>query len=94
MMPRYQIRATPSAEQDIAELPEPTKSRVIASIGTLVDNPRPSGARKMEGFKNMYRIRIGQYRVAYEIHDKVLLVLVAAAGNRDKIYRLLKRRMS
>lgn len=91
-MARYQIKALPAAEQDIAELPEPTRGRVIQAISELSENPRPAGVRKMDGYKNLYRIRVGQYRIAYEIHDKVLLVLVAAAGNRDKIYKLLKRR--
>ncbi len=91
-MPRYHIRATPSAERDIANLPQPAKNRVIDAISSLADAPRPSGVRKLEGFKNMYRIRVGQYRVAYEIHDSALLVLVAAAGNRDRIYSLIKQR--
>lgn len=91
-MARYQIKALPAAEQDIAELPEPTRSRIIDAIDALADNPRPSGVKKMEGYKSLFRLRVGQYRVAYEIHDKVLLVIIAAAGNRDKIYKLLKRR--
>ncbi|MCC8166418.1 MAG: type II toxin-antitoxin system RelE/ParE family toxin [Planctomycetes bacterium] len=91
-MPKYEIKAIPAAEEDLAKLPEPAQSRVIMAITKLADNPRPSGVRKMEGFKNMYRIRVGHYRVAYEIHDSILMVLIAAAGNRSTIYRLLARR--
>lgn len=92
-MARYRIEVLPSAEQDIADLPEPARGRIVDAIDTLADNPRPPGVKKMEGYKNLFRIRVGQHRVAYAIHDKVLLVLIAAAGNRDKIYKLLKRRM-
>ncbi|MCC8108166.1 MAG: type II toxin-antitoxin system RelE/ParE family toxin [Planctomycetes bacterium] len=91
-MPRYQIKALPAAEEDIANLPEPAQTRVIAAIDALAENPRPNGIRKMVGSKNLFRIRVGQYRVVYEIHDSILTVLIAAAGNRATIYRLLKRR--
>ena len=91
-MARYRIKALPAAEQDIADLPEPARSRIIRAINMLADNPRPAGVRKLDGCKNLFRLRVGQYRVAFEIQDKILLVLVAAAGNRDKIYKLLKRR--
>jgi len=91
-MARYRIKALPAAIDDIASLSEPARSRITDAIDMLADNPRPSGSRKMEGYKKLYRIRVGQYRVAYEIDDAVLFILVAAAGNRDRIYKLLKRR--
>jgi len=45
------------------------------------------GAEKMAGFRNRYRFRVGNYRIIYEIHDDVLLVLILAIGHRKEIYR-------
>ena len=53
----------------------------------LADNPRPRGVEKLEGRENRYRIRVGDYRVIYEIHDEVLLVLVVRIGHRREVYR-------
>jgi mRNA interferase RelE/StbE len=76
-------------------MPDPAQARVRSAIRELAANPRPVGAIKMKGFgrRNVYRIRVGQYRVAYEIHDRKLLVIVAAAGSRGHIYSLLNRRL-
>ncbi len=51
----------------------------------LVNNPRPSGCKKLKG-KQGYRIRIGNYRVIYEIHDKILTIDIIAIGDRKDVY--------
>jgi mRNA-degrading endonuclease RelE of RelBE toxin-antitoxin system len=50
-------------------------------------DPRPAGAEKMKGEENAWRVRVGDYRIIYEIHDAVLLVMVFAVGNRKEVYR-------
>jgi mRNA interferase RelE/StbE len=57
----------------------------MASIADLANNPRPLGYIKLKG-RPGYRIREGNYRVIYEIHDKILTVIVIEAGDRKKIY--------
>ncbi len=52
----------------------------------LSENPRPHGSKKLKGFENSYRIRVGDYRVIYEVHDDVLLVLIMKVGPRRNIY--------
>ena len=61
--------------------------RFEKAIDALADVPRPPGCTKLAGTASRYRIRIGGYRVIYEIRDKVLLVLVLDAGHRRDIYR-------
>jgi len=53
----------------------------------LVDDPRPHGVEKMSGERNAYRIRVGDYRIIYEIHDAVLIVVVVRVGHRRAVYR-------
>jgi mRNA interferase RelE/StbE len=53
----------------------------------LIQNPRPPGVLKMSGADNLWRIRIGDYRVVYEIHDERLIVLVLRVAHRKDVYR-------
>jgi mRNA interferase RelE/StbE len=62
------------------------RERVLRAAYALADDPRPPGVRKMRGADRQYRIRVGDYRVIYEIHDDVLLVLVIEVGNRREVY--------
>lgn len=58
---------------------------ILSSIGSLSENPRPQGYKKLKG-RNGYRIRVGDYRVIYEIFDKILLIDVVDLGHRKDIY--------
>lgn len=61
--------------------------RVQAAIELLADHPWPSGAKRLAGGDGEWRVRTGDYRIVYEIHDDVLLILVVAVGHRRDIYR-------
>ena len=74
----------PSAEKQIKKLPLVINEKVINAIEKLSINPRPHGYKKLKGI-NAYRIRIGSYRVMYEIHDDRLIIIVIAAVNRKDI---------
>jgi mRNA interferase RelE/StbE len=63
------------------------RRRVQAAIELLAEHPRPSGAKKLVGGDSEWRVRTGDYRIIYEIHDDVLLVLVVAVGHRRDIYQ-------
>jgi len=62
---------------------------VARKIDALADNPRPSGAEKLKGAKDLWRIRSGNYRIIYTIQDEALLVLVIRIGHRREVYRYL-----
>jgi mRNA interferase RelE/StbE len=69
----------------VTSLDKPLRRKILAAIDALSDNPRPGGCRKLAG-QEAWRIRVGDYRVIYEIHDQVLLILVVDVGHRE-IYR-------
>ena len=77
----------PSAARALAKLPRPALRRVAEAIDSLTGEPRPHGARKLTAAPDLYRIRVGDYRVIYSVQDRVLLVLVVALGHRREVYR-------
>jgi len=86
----YQVELLPSARRDLRRLPKPAQIRLVARIRELAVNPRPADAIKLAGAENAWRIRVGDYRVLYEVHDKRLLVLVIRIGHRKDVYRKRK----
>jgi mRNA interferase RelE/StbE len=84
---RYIIEFRPSARRDLKPLPADVIRRVDKAILALEENPRPPTCTKMSGRENRYRIRVGDYRILYEVRDDVLLVLVVRIGHRREVYR-------
>lgn len=87
--PVYTVRITPEAEHDLEKVQKHGKARTAEKIKSLALDPRPHGVKKIQGMKNLYRIRVGDYRVVYQIRDKVLLVLVVRIARRKDVYRNL-----
>ena len=84
---KYKIFIEKSALKNLSKIPLQDQSRVINSIQKLSKNPRPSGNKKLSG-RDAWRIRVGNYRVIYEIHDDRLIILVINIGHRKDIYRI------
>jgi mRNA interferase RelE/StbE len=78
---------SPSAQRQIRKLPQRQRDRVNARLLELERDPRPQGVKKLSGEKNVYRIRIGDYRALYSIEDEILFVLVIEVGHRRDIYK-------
>ena len=85
-MSKYKITITKSAEKELASLPVEAIVRIREKVSLLADEPRPNGCKKLKGHKDLYRIRISDYRVIYSINDGLLIVTVVAVGNRKDIY--------
>lgn len=85
----YQIEVKPSAADALAKIPQPHRSRITRKIDRLADNPRPRGAIILESKASLYRIRVGDYRIIYQIQDAALIVLVVRIGSRGDVYRHL-----
>jgi mRNA interferase RelE/StbE len=83
----YRIEVAPAAARQLRKLDAPARRRIQAAVELLADDPRPAGAKKLVGGQGEWRVRTGDYRVVYEIRDRVLLVLVVAVGHRRDIYR-------
>jgi mRNA interferase RelE/StbE len=84
---RHQLQLLPSAQRELLKLPAKIRVRVTDAIRSLQANPRPAGCKKLAGNADYCRIRVGDYRVLYEIRDRVLLVLVIKVGHRREVYR-------
>ena len=83
----YRVLLERGAERHLARLSSEIHGRVIVAIQALANNPRPPGCRKLVGSKNDWRIRVGGYRVIYEIADEVRVVRVNRVRHRREVYR-------
>ena len=81
----YLVRLEKSAVKSIEKLNEPIYSQLKKAILNLAKNPRPNGYLKLKG-RDGYRIRVGDYRIIYEIIDNLLIVNVIELGHRKDIY--------
>jgi mRNA interferase RelE/StbE len=83
----YTIQFKPLALRQLEKLPRDAQKRLVAKIETLRDHPFPPGCRKMEGVADAWRVRAGDYRVVYQVHRGILLILVLTVGHRKDVYR-------
>jgi mRNA interferase RelE/StbE len=83
----YEVYLERSAENDLKRLPTSIFHRIIPKIKALAERPRPSGCRKIAGSKNDWRIRIGDYRIIYEIDEKAKAVRIMRVRYRREVYR-------
>lgn len=87
-MNRYTVEFIPSALRQFKKLPPAIQTQVQGVIDGLAENPRPHGYKKLHGkLKAFHRIDSGNYRVVYEIHDNVLIVVVVKVGDRSDVYK-------
>lgn len=70
-----------------SKLSDDLQERIQLKIDDLAIEPRPNGVKKLKGQENAYRIRVGEYRVIYNIFDNVLIVKVVEVGHRSEIYK-------
>ncbi len=82
----YEVKILRRAQKEMARLPKQEYERVRDAIRDLATNPRPTGCKKLIG-RDGFRIRIGQYRVIYEIKDVVRVVTVLDIGHRRDVYQ-------
>ena len=82
----YSVVLTRSAEKSLARLPAYVTKTIVNLLVSLQDNPRPVGSKKLKGYKNFWRVRVGNYRIIYAIDDIILLVDVRELGQRKDIY--------
>ncbi|MDR0738216.1 MAG: type II toxin-antitoxin system RelE/ParE family toxin [Prevotellaceae bacterium] len=85
----YSIHIKKKAEKQLAALPLNVANRIVAVIDGLATNPRPASNTKLQGYTNVYRIRIGNYRIIYSVEDAILMIEVIKIGHRQSVYRRL-----
>jgi mRNA interferase RelE/StbE len=82
----YRVEVAPAAVRQLRKMDPAARRRVQGAIELLAEQPRPSGAKKLVGGDGEWRVRTGDFRIIYEIHDDVLLLLVVAVGHRRDIH--------
>ena len=82
----YRIEILSSARRELESLPSGVVSRAAYAIVALSKNPRPRGCRKLKGSDSDYRVRVGDYRVMYEVSDSAKLVRVYRIRHRSRAY--------
>jgi mRNA interferase RelE/StbE len=82
----YSVEAKPPARKELDALPDNVLFRVVRKLESLADNPRPAGCKKLKGYKDQWRVRVGDWRVVYIIDDTAKLVSVARIAHRREVY--------
>jgi len=85
----YQVYfATPRIARQLSKLPSIIEEHLLTAIQNLSQNPRPHGTEKLKGkLKGAWRVRVGDYRILYDIHDDDRKVVILEIGHRREIYR-------
>ena len=82
----YKVIFTKSVKKDFRKIPKLDVSKILKEIADLAKNPRSFKTKKLRGEK-LYRLRVGNYRVIYDIQDNLMLIFVVKLGHRSDIYR-------
>ena len=86
-MASYQIEAKPSAARELEKLPRQIIPRIVEAIKELAEDPYPQGVKKLIGFDHTYRIRVGDYRILYNIYQDKLIIEIIRIRHRKDAYR-------
>lgn len=83
----YRVTITPTAVKERKRLDAETRQRIDDALRGLYENARPAGAKKLSGSKQDWRIRVGNYRILYEVDDAGNLITVWRIAHRREVYR-------
>ena len=86
-MTSYRLEISASAEKQLRGLPPADQVRVLRAARQLGVEPYPQGCRKLVGYQDVFRVRVGRYRVIYSVDNKRIVVIVLKIGHRKDIYR-------
>lgn len=86
-MTSYRVEVSATAERQLRKLPRGDQIRIVRTMQALSIDPRPPGCRTLSGCDDVYRVRVGRYRVLYEIEGRRLVVIVLKVGDRKDVYR-------
>ncbi|MFC7335734.1 type II toxin-antitoxin system RelE/ParE family toxin [Haloferula chungangensis] len=84
-MASYKVEFAKQVQKDFRKIPKPDAEKILRQIAELATQPFPSNSKKLKG-EELYRVRIGNYRVIYEIHGDRLVITVVKVGHRKDVY--------
>jgi mRNA interferase RelE/StbE len=83
----YDVKILGAAQRQLGKLPKQVQIRILDKIEKLSIEPRPKGYRQLKAEENLFRVRVGDYRIIYQIQDKVLVILILRIAHRKDVYR-------
>ena len=83
---KYTIEIAPVVDRQLQRFPKPDRKKILLKIESLAGDPRPHGYKELVGFKGFYRIRVGNYRIIYNIFDDIFIVSVIKVANHRDAY--------
>ena len=89
-MASFRIEVSAPAEKQIRKRQREDQVRVLRAIQPLATEPTPPGSRKVRGYQDVYRIRVGTYRILYRVTGRRLVIIILKIGHRREIYRSLR----
>jgi mRNA interferase RelE/StbE len=87
----YPIEVAPAAERQLRRLDATLRKRIGTHIQSLAEHPRPHGAKQLSARENLWRVRVGSYRVVDQVQELGRIVLILRVGHRRDVYRQLDR---
>ena len=84
---KYRVDMAPAAQRQLRKLDPQARRRVQGTIDLLAENPRPPAAKLLMNSEGAWRVRIGDYRVVYDIEDSRLIILILSVAHRREVYR-------
>lgn len=87
MTKKYKLIYQKKYIKDLKHIPSRIQDAIESAVKDLSDNPRPHGYLKLKGYDELYRIRVGDYRIIYSIIDSKLVILVIEVGDRKDVYK-------
>ena len=86
-MAGYEIEITRTAEKRLKTLPRQQQGRIVDAMLALSRDPRPRGSRKLQGYTDVFRIRVGSCRILYSVEQRRLIIIILKIGHRGDIYQ-------
>ncbi len=83
---KYEVRLSKRADRELLSLESVIKERIISRLEELSEDPFPRGVAKLQGREGVYRVRVGNYRILYEVFNSNRLVLVEKIDHRSRVY--------
>jgi mRNA interferase RelE/StbE len=86
----YGIEVSPAAARQLKKIDRGALPQIVEKIDSLAHDPRPHGCEKLTGYDDLYRVRVGDYRIVYAVEDRLVLVVVLKVGDRAEVYQRIR----
>ena len=86
-MGHHEVEVSRTAEKQLRKLPRDVQERVVRRMLLLAEDPFPQGAKKLTGYDDVYRVRVGRYRILYSVSRRRMVIIILKVGQRKDVYR-------